>query len=302
MICFRPLLALLLLLCLSAPISAADLTGLPVTAIILKDDLGRPLSDAGSLLTLVEVKPGDLFSHQAVRKGIGYLYLEGKFRDVRVEAFPEQGGVRLEYTLVPIIIVERTVLRGNHSLPDRVIQEVTRSIEGKELREDAFPDIRANIQARYQAEGFYNVRVNFRYEPAIDPHRVVLFLYITETKRTVIEKVAFKGNTVFSEKELQKVLRNRPGRPLLTNVLFEDDIEAIKTAYADAGYPAAAPGPVSMSFRDDRAFLEIGGTEGPKVTVSFSGNRSFCARQFPDTLNFDPDRRGPEPDSGRPLR
>lgn len=292
--CLRPLLAVLLLICIPAAISAADLSGSPVTTIILKDDLGRPLPDVDSLLLLVEVRPGDLFSRQAVRKGVEYLYLEGKFRDVRVEAFPEQGGVRLEYTLVPIIIVEKIVLRGNHSLPDRVIHEFTRGIEGRELREDTFPDVRTNIQARYQAEGFYNVRVNFQHAPAADPHRAVLFLYIIEPKRTVIEKVTFKGNTMFPEKELLKVMQNRPGRPLLSNVLLEDDLEAIKAAYADAGYPAAAPGPVSMNFRDARAFLEIAVTEGPKVTVSFSGNRTFCARQFPDLLHFDPDRGGPE--------
>jgi outer membrane protein insertion porin family len=287
--CFKPLLAVLLLIGIPATVLAADLSGLPVTTITLKDDLGRPLPEVDSLLPLVEVKPGDLFSRQAVQKGIGYLYLEGKFRDVRVEAVPEQGGVRLEYTLVPIIIVERIVLRGNHSLPDRVIQEVTRGIEGREFREDTFPDIRTNIQTRYQAEGFYNVRVNFRHEPALDPHRKVLYIYIKEPKRTLIKDVRFKGNTVFKEGELLGVMKNRPGRPLRTNVLFEEDFEAIKAAYARAGYPAASPGPVSMSFRDEQAFLEIGGVEGPKVSVSFTGTREFCVNQFPDLLHFDPD-------------
>ena len=287
--CFRPLLAVLLLIGIPATVLAADLSGQPITTITLKDDLGRPLPEADSLLPLLEVKPGDLFSRQAVRKGIGYLYLEGKFRDVRVEAFPEQGGVRLEYTLVPVIIVERIVLRGNHSLPDRSIREEMRGIEGKELREDTFSDVRANIQARYQADGFYNVQVSFRPEPALDPHRMVLYIYIKEPRRTLIKDVRFKGNTVFKNGELLGVMKNRPGRPLLTNVLLEDDLEAIRKKYVDAGYPAASPGPVSMSFRDERAFLEIGGVEGPKVSVSFTGTREFCANQYPDLLHFDPD-------------
>jgi outer membrane protein insertion porin family len=288
---------LFLLLALIQPPAApaADFAGLTVTTITLKDDRGQPFPDQASLLPLVEVRPGDLFSRQAVRKGIGYLYLEGKFRDVRVDAFPEQGGVRLEYTLVPITIVDRIVLRGNHSLPDRVIRDSARGIEGRELREETFPDIRSKIQAVYQAQGFYNTRVNFRQAPADDPHRAVLFLYITEPKRTIIEGVTFKGNTVFTDKELLKVMRSRPGRPLLTNVLLEDDLEAIKKKYAAAGYPAASPGPVSMSFRDERAFLEIAGTEGPKVNVSFSGNHTFCAEQFPDLLTYDPD--DPRPDA-----
>jgi outer membrane protein insertion porin family len=287
--CLRPLLAVLLLIGMPAAISAADLSGLPVTTIILKDDLGKPLPNVESLLSLIEVKTGDPFSREAVRKGIAYLYLAGKFRDIRVEALPDAFGVRLEYTFIPIIIVERIVLRGNHSLPDRVIREAARGIEGRELREDAFPDIRAEIQALYQAEGFYNVRVSFRHEPAPDPNRAVLFIYITEPGRTLIERIHFKGNTVFTEKELLKDMQNRPGRPLRTNVLLENDLEAIRKKYVEAGYPAAAPGPVSMSFRDERAFLEIDGVEGPKVTVSFSGIRRFCEQYFPDLLYFDPD-------------
>src|SRR5512136_2265988 len=98
--------------------SASDLDGLPVTAITLRDDLGRPLPDEKSMLPLIEVRPGDRFSRQAVRKGISYLYLQGKYRDIRVEAFPDASGIRLEYTLFPVIIVERIVLRGNHSLPN----------------------------------------------------------------------------------------------------------------------------------------------------------------------------------------
>ena len=219
--CFRPLLAVLLLLSLPAAIFAAELSGLPVTTIILKDDLGRPLPDHDSLLPLVEVKPGDPFSRQAVRKGLGYLYLERKFRDIRVDAFPEDGGVRLEYTFLPVTIVEKVVIRGNRFLPDRIIREALPGVEGKELREDLFPDIRANIQAGYQAEGFYDVRVNFRIQPAPAPYRALLFIYITETRRTIIEDVRFKGNTVLEDRDLSAVMKNRKGKPLRTNVLLE---------------------------------------------------------------------------------
>jgi hypothetical protein len=67
---FKLLLAGMILI-LSLPLlsasSASDLDGLPVIAITLKDDLGRPLPNADSLLPLVEVRPGDKFSRQAVR-------------------------------------------------------------------------------------------------------------------------------------------------------------------------------------------------------------------------------------------
>jgi len=290
--CFRPLLAVLMLISIPATLIAADLSGLPVTSLIMKDDLGRPLPEAEGLLPLIGAKAGEPFSRQSVQKGVTYLYLEGKFRDIRVDAYPEDGGVRLEYTFFPIIIVDSIVLRGNHALSNSTVRDAVRGIEGKELREDTFPDIRTNIQALYQAEGYYNARVSFRSGPASDPHRTVLSLYIQEPKRTMIEEIRFKGNTVFKDEDLIAVMQNRKGRPLLTNVLLDKDLEAIRNLYVEAGYPAASPGPVSMSLRDERAYLEIGGNEGPKVTVSFSGIRPFCERNFPDLLSYDPDGVG----------
>ena len=56
---------LLFLIAFSLSAPAAGLDGLPVTSIILKDDLGNPLPEHDSLLPLIEVKQGDPFSRQA---------------------------------------------------------------------------------------------------------------------------------------------------------------------------------------------------------------------------------------------
>ncbi len=277
-------LLIVLALCLSLPCAAADLDGLPVTRILLKDDRSQAWPDAENLLKLIQVKPGDAFSREAVRKGIGYLYLKKIFRDVRVDAFPEEGGVRLEYTLFPLTFVDRIVFRGNHALANRDLLAAIPGVEGRELREDAFPTIRTNIQARYQTEGFYGVRVSFRSEPAEAPYRANLFIYITEPKRTVIAEVRFKGNAALTDRELLGVMKNRPGRPLLTDVLFDEDLPAIQKRYAAQGYPAAKLGPVSMRFENERAYLEIEGVEGPKVSVVFMGNRKFSDKELQELL------------------
>ena len=259
-----------------------DLSGLPVMRILFKDDRGIPWPEPQNLLPLIEIRQGEPFSRDLVRQGIKYLYLKGQFRDIRVEAFPEAGGLRLEYTLVPIIIVERVVFRGNHFLSNRSLREALRVLEARELKEELFPDVRTDIQTRYQAEGFYSAQVDFRVQPAKDPHRVLLFVYITENARTIIESVRFTGTTVLGDGDLLRVMQNRPGKPLLTNLLFEKDLETVRKEYAAAGYPAATPGPVSMSFRNGRTSLEIAITAGPRVTTSFSGTDAFCAEHFPD--------------------
>jgi outer membrane protein insertion porin family len=83
-----------------------------------------------------------------------------------------------------------------------------------------------------------------------------------------------------------RMMKNREDKPLRTDVLFDRDLEAIRGRYADAGYFEAEPGPVSMSFRDSRASLEITVTEGPKVSVSFSGNSELSDRKLGRLLLF----------------
>jgi len=273
-----------LVLALASPAFSADLYGLPVTRIELKDDLGKPWPRPELLLPLLGIRPGDRLAPAAVRDGIAYLYLKGLFSDIRVEAFPDNAGVRLEYILVPVTLVEKIVLLGNDALSSGAIRDALPGIEGREFREEKFLQLRENILSLYQAEGYYDVSVSFRAERTGTPHRVVLIIEVREYSPTRIESITFSGNTVFRDKDLLRVMKNKKGDPLRSSVVMDTDMEAILQKYTEAGYPAARPGPVTMSIRDQKAYLQVLGTEGPKVTVKFTGNREFGAKKLNQTL------------------
>lgn len=264
--------------------AAAGFSGRPVTAIVIKNDLGDPWPHPEQVLPLIEVKPGDRFSSQAIRDGIGYLYLKGLFRDIRVEGFPDGDGVRLEYTLFPITVVDKIVINGNNTLSRGEILEVLTGIEGKELREEKLPGYRANIIALYQSEGFNNALVSFQPKSLKDPHHVALHIDIQEGKPTIIEEVRISGNTVFKEKDLLNIMKSKKGGRLRTSVLLDTDVEAIRRKYIKAGYPVAKPGPVNVSFQDGKTYVTIQVNEGPKVTVKFTGNNSFSSHTLRDAL------------------
>jgi outer membrane protein insertion porin family len=255
-----------------------------VTAIVIKNDIGDPWPQHEQVVPLIEVKPGDRFSSQAIRDGIGYLYLKGLFRDIRVDGFPDGDGVRLEYTLFPITVVDKIVINGNHTLSRGKILEVLTGIEGKELREEKLPGYRTNIVALYQSEGFYNALVSFQARSLKDPHHVALDIDIQEGKPTIIEEVHFAGNTVFKEKDLLNIMKSKKGDRLRTNLLLDTDVEVIRQKYFKAGYPAAKTGPVNVSFRDGKTYVTIEVSEGPKVTVKFTGNHEFSPSKLRDTL------------------
>src|SRR3990170_4522149 len=267
-------------LLLISPVYSTDFSGLPVTTIELKDDHGAPWPNPEQLMPLLEVKPGAPFSGKDARAGLEYLYLKGLFKDVRVDAFPEAGGVRIEYTLIPITIVQKVVLRGNKNMSKARLNEILSKLEGKELREDKLPGIETDILWLYQADGYFDARVNFRQEAVEEPHRVILFAYISESEPTRIEEIRFTGNTVFSQKKLLNVMASKKGEPLRRDLLLDTDMAALTRLYEKAGYPAAKSGIVDIHFRGKKAYLTISGDEGPKVTVRISGNREFSAKKL----------------------
>jgi outer membrane protein insertion porin family len=273
-----------LLSMLISPAHSDDFSGLPVTRIILKDDLGNPWPNPEQLLPLLVVRQGVALSQSDVRKGIEYLYLKGRFRDVRVEGFPEGEGVRLEYTLYPTTIVRELVIEGNDEIPTDRLKEILGRIEGREFREEKLAAFRQEVLALCRSEGFFEAGVEFRPEKTEDPHEVVLHAVVSEGEPTLIEDIRFTGNTVLTERGLLRAMKSEKGERLRRDLLLDADMASVRRQYADSGYPAAKTGPVDMSFRDRRAFITVHVDEGPKVVVRFNGNKEFSARKLNESL------------------
>jgi outer membrane protein insertion porin family len=276
--------AVVLLLTSPAYPSPVSFSGLTITRIDIKDDHGEPWPDPDQVLPLIMVKPGDRFTGPAIRDGIATLYLKGLFKDIRVEAFPDNSGVRLEYIVTPITIVDKIVLHGNSAIPTGTILDAFTSMEGKELRDERLSSLRADLLAQYQAEGFYEATVDFRSTPLKEPHRVALHIDIRESMPTKIADITFTGNIVFKDKQLLKVMKSKKGSRLRRDILLDSDMEAILNKYTDGGYPAAKAGPVDISFRDNQAFVHVQVSEGPLVTVTIAGNREFGFKKLKKTL------------------
>lgn len=265
----------LVLLARPVPSFSSQFSGLPITQVVIQDDEGRPWPHPEQLAPLLNVRPGDTFSSETIGNGISYLYLKGLFKDIRVDGFPANGGVKLVYTLFPITVVDKVVIEGNHALSESKIRDAIPRVEGRELRENRFPDYQFAIAALYQSEGYYDATMDFRVEKLPEPHHVALRIDIHEPRPLVIAALVFPGNTVFTERQLQGVMKNKAGKPFRRDVLLDADLEAILEKYTKAEYPAAKAGPVDVSFRAGKAYVSVPIAEGPNVTARFSGNHAF---------------------------
>ncbi len=277
--------AFVLLLISSAYPSPLSYSGLTITRIDIKDDLGETWPNPGQVLPLIAVKPGDRFAGPAIREGIATLYLKGIFKDIRVEAFSDDhGGVRLEYIITPVTIVDKIVIHGNSAVSTVVIWDMLSGIDGKELRDEKLISLRSKLLAHYQAEGFNEATVAFRSTPLKEPHRIALYVDISESQPTLISEMTFSGYSVFTDTDLLKVMKSKKGSRLRRNVLLGVDMEAIRNKYTDKGYLAVKTGPVDIKFRDHEAFVHVQGSEGPLVTAVFVGNREFSSNKLRKAL------------------
>ncbi len=249
--------------------------GLPITRIVIQDDYGKVLDDPEEVTSVIAVMPGDVFSPAAISDSITYLYLKRIFSDIRVDGIPDNDGVKLVFTLTPLKIVAGIAVRGNHVLSTSRIHGALAGIEGKEVRDDKFPDYRAAIVMLYESEGYYGTTVDFSTAKTALPHRVVLQVEIREPEPTMIAAISFSGNTRFTDRQLRNVMKNRVGKPLRSDLLLDTDMASILDVYREAGHAAAKPGHVDIRFQDGKAYVSIIGNEGPRVDVRFSGNRAF---------------------------
>lgn len=282
----------LLVLLLFSPASSApaDFSGLTITGIEFKDEYGNSWPQSEGLLELTAMKQGDRFSGAAVREGLSMLFLKGLFEDIRVEAFPDNGGVRLEYLLFQKTLVSSVEIHGNKALSTDALRDLLAPLEGKEPREEKLAVLKDDLLALCHAEGYYGAKAAFRAEPLKGSHRVILHVDIRESAPTLIEEITFSGNTIFKDKDLLKVLKSKRGAPLKRDLLLDTDRTALLNKYAEAGYPARKPGTIGIRFENNKAFVNIQVNEGPRVTVSFTGNREFGSDALSQALLIWPER------------
>ncbi len=215
----RRILALALVLAAAAatPARAQDIDhylGLTVTAVRFEVD-GKP-DTAGTLQSLVDVKPGEPLRLQAVRSSIQRLVSVGNFDpDVTVDAFDANGGVALLFKV------------GARHPVDQLQFTNDTGLDPKELRNrvnDQYGGLPANVPPGKVAqtvreilndEGYLNADVAVSVVKRNNPDRATLVFDVAAGDRAIITAVVVRNNarSVFSNEALVNRTGLVVGRP-----------------------------------------------------------------------------------------
>lgn len=232
---------------------------------------------------------GKQFSDEVFADMIDRIYALDIFDDLVPEAIPgdsKRNTVSIIFTVTERPILSRIIVIGNKQIRSTEIKDAI-SLKEKEVfvESKVLSDERA-IRNFYVEKGFVGVKVSSTIKDT-DKGAEVTF-NIDEGRSTVISKIAFRGNTIFTDKQIKKVLKMKEAKLLNKGAFKETGLEADKQAvvafYQGHGYIDATVVDVTreVTVNEEKKRDELTITyvieEGEQYTYSgikFIGNEIF---------------------------
>lgn len=168
---------------------------------------------------------------------------------------------------------------GNESVSDRKLRKLMKETRRKRRIFASSKFIRDNYDADkeklidyYNTIGFRDARIISDSTWRDDKGDVNIEITFNEGNRYYIRNITFKGNQIYTEKQLRDVLGIAKGdvynKELLdTRLSFSQDGRDISSLYLDDGYLFFSADPIETAVAGDSIDLEVRINEGPQATV-----------------------------------
>jgi outer membrane protein insertion porin family len=283
-----PSLATLAALCLSLPAASAQTAPPPPpqagpAPIVRKIEIqyaGPKTLSREKILANMRTAEGKPFSQQAVDDDIRALYATGSVTNVRIFGEPIQDGVRVVVVIQSKSNVTAINIEGNSALATKKIRKDISTKPGQTLNEANLEQDRQKIRDDYANHGFSQTEVKYHSSVNEQTGASTVTFTITEGNRTVVKRVSFEGNTVFTSKALRKVVKTRPANILsfltktgrVVSDQLDQDVTAIVDYYQNHGYEdVAVKQPRIEPVGNGKVNLVYAITEGPQYHVGKVG-------------------------------
>lgn len=159
---------------------------------------GNQRIEAETVLSYMQLGPGDQFDSEKIDESLKTLFQTGLFSDVRIF----RRGSNLVVVVEENPMINRVNFEGNSEVKDK---DLEKEVELKERTMFTRAKVQSDVQriiAVYRRAGFYSARV----EPKIirlPQNRVDLVYEITEGTETKVKSITFVGNEAFSDGDLR---------------------------------------------------------------------------------------------------
>ena len=217
-----------------------------------------------TLRTTVTTRGGLLLNDEIISEDIHKLYDLGQFDNIEVMKKVSKSGVGITFVLREKPFITEVKFDGNKKikkkdLREKVVVRTYRPLNGLEISESM-----QRIRDAYAEKGYYLTEVNYHIEPKSADEDVLVF-DIKENAEAVIREVRFRGNTVFSEAKLRKIVRTRR-KDLLSFLtksgkyseeMLSNDVLRLTFTYLNDGYLRVKVLPPKITISSDKRYIFV---------------------------------------------
>ncbi len=242
---------------------------------------GQVTSDSTRILRTFEIRAGDRFSQDAVRRGVRKLYALGVFDDVTVEQNAHEGVVDLVVMVKERPRIASVTYTGNVKRETSELEKKTFLRAGEVYSASAVRTQRDTLMQVYKDAGYARATIDAQTD-TLSGNRIALRFVIHEGEKVRIRRIEFEGVRAFTHKKLAKQMKSKKkgffggGEP--DESKFSEDRDALEGWYRNHGYRDARvtsetllPGATSRDLT-----LHVVIDEGPVYQmgrVTWSGNQ-----------------------------
>ncbi len=199
---------------------------------------GNRYFDQGAMRERLYLRPKSLqfrrgrFSQSLLRSdklAIEELYRSNGFQNVRVNDRVEDDyrgkmgdlAVFLTVDEGPQTLVSRLTIQGHQAFSTERLSARVSSIEGQPFSELNVASDRSQILSLYFSEGFADATLEWRSQPAAEPHRVAIEYVIREGGRQFVQQVIVNGYERTKEPVIRRQIQLLAGEPLSQGEIIE---------------------------------------------------------------------------------
>ena len=225
---------------------------------------GNRRVELSAITAQISVKPGSDVSPAAVNKDIQAIFKLGHFSDVKAD-LSEKGGLQvLTYQVVERPLVRKIGFSGNKKLKDDKLQPLVTFKTPSIYHPQAIEKSVAALRKAYIEEGYYAAQISPKVEIS-DQNEATVVFDIVEGQKVLVRHIRFEGNTVFTDKQLKKVMETKEkwflswltNRGTYKDDVLQMDLEIIADQYFNKGYVQIKVKQPQITFSDDKRYMDI---------------------------------------------
>src|ERR1700681_4640539 len=237
----------------------------------------RVVSEDGRVLSEpvkgINVEIGKPLDRTKVAESLRLLYKTGDYSDLRAVIVPVPGGIRLDFVARENLFFNQVLIDGLTPPPSEASAIAATQLNlGQTYRAELVDEAAERLRDTLRQEGLYTAEIKTQTIPHPETHQMDVIFHIKPGPRARVGTVQLKNDTQYTNAEILKRLKMKPGRPI-TSARLQSGTDRIRKYLVKKGN-LIARAVVRRGAYDAAANaipLELDVTEGPRVQISVVG-------------------------------